>query len=691
MNRIASALLLVAGLGAPPLQAQQDALPEQPSTALVLGGGGARGIAHVGVVAGLERIGWDADLVVGTSMGAIIGAFYAAGMPADTIVRLIRRQDWGEMFSPPAKRVGPGRDLRRPVLRAALDLEGSRFKEGFIPDWRINRLLTRSLFDAGARARGDFDRLPRRFRAVAADLATGEEVVLASGDVARAARASMAVPGVFSPVLLAGEVLVDGGVSDYLPVAPARELGARAVIAVDVIRPPDELRRLGPVAVAERSIRLLLRNALPGAAAPDLLLVPDIPEGHSSATFPREPGPLIEAGVETLTGIAAEDLPGGIGGGRPLRGLEPPPELRGLLVEGARRVEPLVRRAFSEPAAAAYDPAAVLRAVDRLYATGLFTGVWVTVDAQDRLVVRTELIPAAALQGALGWDSDQGVRAWGELHRRALLLGAPGEAEIGGSLARDDAFGSLALRRISLGVPELAWSIGGHLRKTDARQVIDGSILSESIVRRAGGWLALEYRRLEPGVAAVLAAVGEHVDAPLAGDGPSLGGLLRIEGVPPHAAVVGLPPRLELEARGSEVAYWRAALRLGIPASAGPLLLAAYADAARVDEAAPPDVRPALGDGPGIPGLRWGEGRGRSRVLLGVDAGYPILLEGHARLRLAAGRAWSATGLDTAPEEWVGGAELAGVWVTPWGPLEVRLGRSSRDQWRFDVSVGPVF
>src|SRR5262245_7381837 len=161
--------------------------------AVVLSGGGSRGLAHAGALVGLERRGHDPDLVVGTSMGAIIGALYAGGYEPSAIWRIVEREDWRGVFEPMPVRVGRERDLRHPVLQLQSGEGGLLFTKGYLADWRINRELVRRLFSPAARARGDFDRLPRRFRAIAADLDGGAMVSIGSGDLARAARASMAV------------------------------------------------------------------------------------------------------------------------------------------------------------------------------------------------------------------------------------------------------------------------------------------------------------------------------------------------------------------------------------------------------------------------------------------------------------------------------------------------------------------
>lgn len=422
-NRSASVLLtalltLAAGLALPcAAVAQQDRGPAPAAAgdsafeALVLSGGGSRGLAHVGAVLELERLGHDPDLVVGTSIGALVGALYAAGYPPEEIARRVTEVDWGEVFTPAPQLAGPDREARYPLIVYDLQTDTLRFNRGFIPQWRINRLLVRLLFDAEARSRGDFDRLARRYRAVAADLRTGEAVALSRGDLPRAARASMAVPGVFSPVVWEGRSLIDGGIASNLPTEVARRLGATRIVAVDVGRPGPEIGSRGPLMVAGRAIDLMHQNADRGDPPPDVLVVPRLDPTFFGITFPADPEPLFRLGREAARQAppAARRRPGP----RPL-----PPAPRGF---GALRIEApdsasasLARRIFRGVAPGAYDPARVLAAVDRLYTTGLFEGVWPRVeasgaaDALPELVVRLEAPPRLTLAGSAGYDTDAG-------------------------------------------------------------------------------------------------------------------------------------------------------------------------------------------------------------------------------------------------------------------------------------------
>jgi NTE family protein len=179
-----------------------------PVVALVLGGGGARGFAHVGVIRVLEDAGVPIELIVGSSVGSLIGAFYAGPTNSYALERIARSLDRDDIFD--------------------FGLEPALFGTGLASGDRLEQFvrehLTTQLIE-------DL-RIP--YAAVATDLDTGETIVLRSGDIARAVRASSAIPGVFEPVRIDGRLLVDGAVSRNLPVQIARDMGADVVIAVDV-------------------------------------------------------------------------------------------------------------------------------------------------------------------------------------------------------------------------------------------------------------------------------------------------------------------------------------------------------------------------------------------------------------------------------------------------------------------------
>ena len=262
---------------------------------LVLGGGGARGAAHVGVLRVLERERIPVHAIAGTSVGAIIGGLYAAGYSADEIERVIDGIDWQDLF-----RDGPPRD-ELPMRQKEVDLAlVSNFEIGlregrlsapteFVQGQKLDLLLRRLVLPVASIR--DFDQLPTPFRAVATDVARIEPVVFSEGDLALAIRASMAVPGAFAPVPYENTLLVDGGFADNLPISVARSMGVDRLIVVDVGQP------LAPPEAVQNSFQILMQavsrlmqdrtNAQIAALWDgDVLLVPELGD-LTSASFPR--------------------------------------------------------------------------------------------------------------------------------------------------------------------------------------------------------------------------------------------------------------------------------------------------------------------------------------------------------------------------------------------------------------------
>ncbi len=258
---------------------------DRPKIGLVLAGGGAMGIAHVGVIKVLEEAGVPIDMIAGTSMGAIVGALYAMGYSAEELEQIVQSIDWDRLFVDDTPR--QERTIRRKTddvgflaePRLRLKDGQARLPLGAIKGQRLTLELRRLMQPAqGIR---DFDRLPRRFRAVAADLETGEEVILGSGELALAVRASMSFPGVFPPVEIDGRVLVDGGIVNNIPVSVVRELGADIVIASsfkEALGPAKELT--SAIAILGRAIDVMMldgrREQLASLGPDDVLIITDL-------------------------------------------------------------------------------------------------------------------------------------------------------------------------------------------------------------------------------------------------------------------------------------------------------------------------------------------------------------------------------------------------------------------------------
>lgn len=237
----------------------------RPRVGLVLSGGGARGAAHVGVLKVLDEMRVPIDAIAGTSMGAVVGGLYASGMSAQEIETLIGSVNWQDAFRdrPPRAELGYRRkqDDRNFLVRYALGVreDGFVLPQGLVQGQKLEQVLrSAALPVAGIR---NFDRLPVPFRAVATDLETGDPVLMDSGDLVTAMRASMSAPGVFAPAQRNGRLLVDGGLVENLPIDAARGMNVDVLIVVDVSFPLYSRDQLAsPFEVTNQAFAIMIRN-----------------------------------------------------------------------------------------------------------------------------------------------------------------------------------------------------------------------------------------------------------------------------------------------------------------------------------------------------------------------------------------------------------------------------------------------
>jgi NTE family protein len=285
---LAAGALILAWPSASP-QAQgiiPSSAPERPRIGLVLSGGGARGAAHVGVIRALEEMRIPVDAVAGTSMGAVVGGLYAAGLSGDEIAEVFRTLDWQEMLRDRAPRRAlvfrRKQDDRSILAKGALGIRGDEgvvLPLGLVQGQKITQVLrTATLRVADVQ---DFDQWPIPCRALATDLETGEPVVLRAGDLSTVLRASMSAPGVLAPVEIGGRLLVDGGLVDNLPVGLARDMGVDVLIAVDVSFPLANRAGLeSAFDVTNQMIGIMVRRGTresrAALGARDVLIEPDL-------------------------------------------------------------------------------------------------------------------------------------------------------------------------------------------------------------------------------------------------------------------------------------------------------------------------------------------------------------------------------------------------------------------------------
>jgi NTE family protein len=322
MKTIASLLSILLALSlAATATADQVAAPQgRPRIGLVLAGGGAKGGAHVGVLKVLEEMRVPVDCIAGTSMGALIGAGYAAGQPAAELETFISGIDWSTVVGGVGRRALKAVEENRMATEAQSDVKVG-LKEGrivtpagLVDTSNIDDLLR--TYVAQARMVNVFDELPIPFRAVATDMVTANMVVLKEGDLATAMRASMAIPGAFSPVPMGDMVLSDGGMVRNIPVDVAREMCADVVIVVNLVESPMSPERL------VQATELLSRSTAIGIIANEAIQLEslgardvriDVPMGDiTTSDFERVPEtiPLGEAAARAMAGpLSAYALP----------------------------------------------------------------------------------------------------------------------------------------------------------------------------------------------------------------------------------------------------------------------------------------------------------------------------------------------------------------------------------------------
>ena len=280
--------------------------PKRPKIALVLSGGGARGLAHVGVLQVLEKMRVPVDCVVGTSMGALVGGTYAAGVRPAKMREVLEQTDIRLLFDdlPPRANIPQTvkRDDYRPLFDFTLGYNNGQVQvpvgasAGYKFELFLKDLIGRSAAVGGL----DFDKLPTPYRAVATDLETGQMKVFSEGDLAKVMRASMALPAIVAPTQIGDSLYVDGGLLRNLPVDIGRALCGEIIIAVNLGTPllkRDQLRSVFDV--ASQSVHLMMeqnvRRSLGELTGSDVLIEPELDEYSSSAFDDKDE--IIERGV----------------------------------------------------------------------------------------------------------------------------------------------------------------------------------------------------------------------------------------------------------------------------------------------------------------------------------------------------------------------------------------------------------
>jgi NTE family protein len=656
-------------------------------TALVLSGGGAKGLAHIGLLRVMDSLGIRPDLIVGASMGAAIGALYASGYSGRELDSLSRAADLNQLF-----RAHPPRAPRSlgPLQPLVVWEQGERrfsLQSPGIVEAEVNALVNAAMLRGNLIARGNFDSLPVPFRAVATDLATRRAVVLDSGDLAQAVRASVAIPLLFAPEYTdQGRLLVDGGLSANIPVRIARSLGAERVIVSDATEhTTDSLDVYSLISVADRLVQFLFQQQADSLHDTDVVVRPAI-EGFTSLNFsPRKVDSLLALGRMAADTVLPRLRCRPLGSPRSRPRL--PSTITGVEVKGVATGERLaLERLLGLGLNDSLDFELLLSRVRSLGTTAEgYHAVWLGPSgAGDSVGFHLKLRRAARRVAGLGlvYDNELGGRMWAALVDRSVF-GAAAEgsgAILLGELRRELYLG--LRRKYQVGRQLLDPTLSIRLATENVRRFgTGGDELPEAETREAIGFAGAE-RILDQNWEAALGIYGHTWREPVRGNLSTLGGVARITRTTRTRGRVFLAEGI-----------WTGVYRRAALEGEATLQLGSFRVTPRVrlgwGEGLPLQSTFPLGGDDGFPGLHIGERRGDREAMVGVMFSVPIRRPLLARIEFAGGR--TAPGGGFLEGDWVGGVR-AGIGAdTPVGPVRLEYGYSTEDRGALLLRLGRWF
>ncbi len=622
MRLCSLALAAVAVLLAAPARAQESACgPSNGKLALVLPGGGAKGFAHLAVLRMLDSLGVVPDVVVGTSAGAIMGALWASGLDVADIERDVKAIGLDSLVGRYSAPTPASLGTRRAILVWDRGSKGMVLRTSVVRERELNTLVSALYARGNLIAAGDFDRLPVPFRAIAADLSTREQVVLAGGDLAQAVRASGAIPIIFRSVRVGGRDLADGGIVDNVPIAAARRLGATRVI-VSGLRDTSrfDVSEDDPLSIAGQLLAFVFEQPLPPLQPGDIWLSSDVSGVNqldfSIANIDR----VIAAGYRAATALGnAPCLPRGRV--RP-RGTVPP--LTAFLMPGSVNAElaNVLWLTLGDFGGRVPDLPQFQARVRSLAQVDRFESVWLhpqrVAGDSVQLVAQARAASSAQLLAGAAFDRELGARLW--VGRVQSLPGR--NAEFTGVLAVGQLQQELqvSLRR-SYGALRSPWSplIGGAITRMQVRDIRDGLEFPEI---RTADWLAeagIERRLTRRATGALTVFVRQWDEPVFAGTPAALGARLRLQ----SSAAADQMPRGSVEFEGT-LRYWRAAAELRRSTVLRDLKLEGVLSAVLGERL--PLQRSAFlgGTDVGFPGFKLQELRGAQAAMAALRVAHPI-------------------------------------------------------------------
>ncbi len=656
--------------GAPARPAAAQACTTQGPLALVLSGGGAKGLAHIGVLRVLDSLGIRPDIVIGTSMGSIVGAMYASGLTAEQIATMADSLGLADLFGGGDQRTPRALGDRRPLVVWEQGTGGFRVAQAIAREAGVNAALNRALVRGNLIARGDFDSLPIPFRAVATDLRTRGTVILASGDLARAVRASMAIPLVFDPVRVDGRPLVDGGLAANVPIAVARLQGATRLIVSDVSwRPPDSVQGENPLVVADLLVSYLFTQPL-DSLSPDDFLIRPLVDSFPPLDFRFDRQQSIrhlgyEAAKAALEGREFCTRPA------PPERHRPGYRVGGISVTGGRSSgdATLIRRQLRLTEGGELDVASLREYLATLTQLDEFREVWLRPSGPpDSLRLDVLLRPAPLRVGVAGlaYDNDLGGQMWlGGVDRGATIP----RIETSATLVLGELRQELSLTFRTAGVgrllqrPLLAGIVGREeIRRFDQ----DGGNQPSVDIRELMAAVGAERRFGREWLLEAGGTVHSWATEDTPPEGTAWGGVVqfssgpryRLSGIWAQGVLLDRYRRVEVDARR---VFAVGGVRLT------PILRFGWGRDLPLQRTFP------LGGVDGFPGLNIGELRGDRELSAALVVDRPLFGPLSSRVSVVSGQV--ASGGPTIPRgRWHTGGRLGVIAATPIGPIRVEYG-----------------
>jgi NTE family protein len=667
-----------------PMEAQSC---RPPRTALVLSGGGAKGLAHIGVLRALDSLGIRPDLVVGTSMGAVVGALYASGYSGrelDSLAGVVPLADLFRTYQPLAPR---SLGILQPLIIWEQGDRGLTIQRAAVIEGEASALLNAGMLRGNLMARGNFDSLPIPFRAVATELAHRGSVVIGSGDLAQAVRASAAVPLLFSPELRDGVYLVDGGLSANIPVAAARAAGAERIIVSDATEhPSDSLDVTSPIGIADRLVQFLFEQPQDSLRAGDLLIRPAV-EGYTSLDFSgRAIAGLLARGAAAAN-IALPKLPCP-GSPPPRQSPRLPSYIGAITVEGANPSERLaLSRLLGLRAGDSLNMSLLHSRVRNLAAASeAYEAVWLGPSGEGDSVQFHLLLHRAARRVAgigVAYDNELGGRMWAGLVDRQLLgLALEGSTAVYLGELRRELYAGVR-RNFQLGHQLLNPAVTARIAEEEIRRFEpDGDEIGEARVREGIGFLGAE-RRLAHGWQISAGLEGRAWHEPGIGDRSAAGIVL---GASRASRGRGRVVSTELTWTGI---YHRAVFDGTLVTRAGRVRIFPRLRLGWGQEL-PLQLRFPLGGDDGFPGLHIGERRGDREAMVSVMLATAVKGLLLARVELATGRS-SSGGPFFNSKGWLAGIRGGVGAETPVGPIRIEYSFATRGREALFVRLGRWF